>query len=890
MPSDPRPDHPLWKPRLEDEVDGEIAFHVEMRTRELIAHGLDPARARAEALRRFGDIGHVSEACLAIGRNRDRARLCRRIAIEVRQDIVYAVRQMARNPGFAAVAILTLALGIGATTAIFSAVESVVLRPLPLPDPGRVVFVAETWRGRCCSDVSAGNYVDTLVRTTAFAALAAVDYVNFNLADTEGEPERVVAATATASFFQVMGLEPALGRVFTADEDQPGRDGVVVLSHRLWARRFGADRAIVGRAIRLNGRPYDVLGVMPEALDRAGSPEELWAPIAFPLDRRRNHDDHDLTVYGRLAPGASLPRAQTELDAVAAYLRREFAHDDAERGLTVSVLRDTLVGDYRRRLFVLLGAVGFVLLIACANVANLLFARGAGRTRELALRLAVGASRARVTRQLVTEGATLALVAGGAGLLLATWGIHALLAAGPPDVPRLEETRIDAPVLAFALAVAMASSLAASLVPAWRASRVDVVSGLKEGGREVGGRPDRLRTAFVGAEVALALILLVGAGLLVRSAIALQRVQLGFEPAGLLSARLTLPESSYQDAPRVVLTLERLVEASAHVPGGESAAVVSQAPLGPGGNSNGLIPEGRPLDITRAIDSRLRIITPDYFRVMRVPVLQGRAFTDADGAGAPRVMIVSETLAREAWPGLDPIGRRIACCEPAPEGGPSWKTVVGVAGDVRSRGPGETPRPEFYLPAAQAPAASWRWIQRTLYLVVRTAGEPESLVTPVRRVAAGVAPDAPLFDIRTMDDRLAGSLAVARFNTLLLSLLGALGLALAAVGIYGVVAYSVSQRTQEIGVRLALGATRGDVVAMMIRHAARPVAFGIAIGLAASAAVTRALTSQLFGVSRSDPVTFAVVVGALTAVALVASAVPARRAASVDPTRALQTS
>ena len=447
-------------------------------------------------------------------------------------------------------------------------------------------------------------------------------------------------------------------------------------------------------------------------------------------------------------------------------------------------------------------------------------------------------------------------------------------------------------MLGFAVVLALGCALLFGLAPAIRAARTDMQTMLKEGGRggSLGGVRDRLRTALIAAELALALLLLVGAGLLIRSSLALQRVNSGFDPAGVMSARLALPASEYADNDRIALTFNQLRERVKAIPGTEKVALTTQIPMGPGGNGNGLIPEGVPFDLRNAIQSRLRMVSPGYFDTMRIPILKGRDLTDADRQGALKVMVVSESLAEAAFPGQDPIGKRIACCEPAADGkSPDYKTIVGLVGDVRSRGPGVAPTPEFYLPLAQAPRGSWEWVQRTMYVVVRTPLTPEALSNPIRVAAADVAPGVPLFGLMTMEQRVVNSLATAKFNTLLLTLLSAIGLVLAAVGIYGVIAYFVTRRTQEIGVRMALGATRGDVVRLVIGQAARPVVLGIVAGMVASAFLTRVLASQLFGVTPGDPVTFAIVAIALAIVALLASLLPAARAATVDPTRALHT-
>ena len=512
---------------------------------------------------------------------------------ELTQDITFAMRQLLHHPGFTIVALLTLALGIGATAAIFSAVQAVVLRPLPVPEPSRILGVYTAFRqGR--GNVSAGNYVDGIEPVSSFAATTAVRYSSFNLADT-AEAERIIGARVTAGFFDVFGVAPAHGRVFTADEDRPGGPNVVVLSHRLWARRLGGNPSVIGSQVRLGGEPYEVIGVMPQAFDFTAQTEELWVPMAFTAERKAMHDEHQYLVYGRLAPGATPEHALAELHRNAEGIRVRFPQEAAEIDFAVATVMEELVGDYRRRLFTLLGAVGLVLLIACGNIANLLLARATARSGELAIRAALGAGRGRIIRQLLTESLLLATLAGAAGIALASWGVKALTAAAPPGVPRLEQASINPLVLTFTALVAVVCAIVFGLAPAVRAARTDVQGVLKEGGRGTGGAAtrDRLRTAVIVGELALALVLLIGAALLIRSGIALERVSPGFDPSHVLAARISLPATDYKDPERVLQTFEQLAAAAAAVPGVGSASLTSQVPMGPGGNGNGLIPEGK---------------------------------------------------------------------------------------------------------------------------------------------------------------------------------------------------------------------------------------------------------------------------------------------------------
>jgi putative ABC transport system permease protein len=886
----------LWKPTVEDEVDGELAFHREMRLREYMALGLTPEQARRAVDDRFGDLTRARAVCQQLGKERDRVMLRHEYFAELRQDLRFGLRQLWKNPGFACIATLTLALGIGGTAAIFSVVNAVVLRPLPVKEPHRLTYLFETGRMFQRGGVSAGNFTEWTRRNDTFVGLAALQWNNFNV--TEGEtPERVVGVRVAGPYFDILGVSPALGRVFGETEQQPGRDDVVVLSHRLWTRVFGSNARIVGAEVRLSGRARTVLGVMPASFDLTADSEELWVPAALTAAQKADFDSHYLTVLGRLRPGVTHEQARGQLMSLAAQLEKEQPLYNAERRANLAPMMELFVGDYRQRLFILFGAVGLVLLIACGNVANLLLARGTVRSAELAVRTALGAGRGRLVRQLLTENALLAMVGAALGLVFARIALQALVQASPPGVPRLDQARLDATTFAFAVLAALGSSLAFGLVPAWRGTRVSTHERLGSGrSGGLGASRDRVRSTLVAIEVALALVLLVGSGLLIRTALALDAVDPGFDPKGVLSARVALPRDQYLDDARVVQTLERMVEETRGIPGVTGAAVVSQVPLGPGGNGNGLIPEGRPMEPRSAILSRLRLVSPSYFETMRIRLVDGRGFTDTDRHGVQKVMIISEALAREAWPNQRAVGKRISCCQPGPGGplDPDFKVVIGVAADVRSAGPALAPAPEFYLPIAQAPSsppgAAWDWVQRTMYVVARTPSDPASLIGNVGQALRRIDPNLPLFNVRTMEQRQQSSTATSRFNTLLLTTLGVVGLLLSAIGIYGVIAYFVNQRTQEIGVRLALGAAPTDVIRLVIGQALKPVVVGLVVGLGAALVATQMLATQLYGVGPRDPITIACVSVGFVIVAMLASWAPARRAAAVDPTRALNAS
>lgn len=871
----------LGRPAVDEEVDAELEFHLAMRRGEMMDGGMTEAQAEQAALDRFGDYRRARRECRAIGHQRERQMRLLQYLSELRQDAAFSIRQLLANPGFSAVAIATLALGIGATTAIFSAVHAVVLRPLPVPAPERLVIVNEGWKDLVYG-VSVSFFLDVEAETPAFDAVTATQLDSFTLAR-EGGAERVVGGRVTGRFFDVFGVQAALGRTFGVAEDKPGAEQVVVLSHRLWTRQFGGDAGIVGREITINGRPHTVLGVMPSSFELTADSEELWVPFAFTPAQIAKRDEHYLAVIARLRPDASIQQARQQLDALAKKRALMYPKEDAERLLSATPMMEQFVGDYRQRLMVLLGAVGFVLLIACGNVSNLLLARGAARARELALRSALGAGQGRLVRQMFTESMVLALVAAAASVALARWFIGMLIAFAPPGAPRIEQARIDGVALGFAVALALGASIIFGLVPAWRASRTDVNSTLKESGRGAGSRGarDSVRSALIAVEVALALVLLVGAGLLIRSALETQRVSLGFEPAGLFTAQFQLPEGKYKEPEVLNRAVQEVEEAVARIAGVRDAAIAHTIPSVES-FSNGLLPEGAPMELKYVVQSDGLFASPDYFRTLQQRIVQGRPFLDTDRAESPLVVIINETLARSMWPGQDPIGKRLTSASPK---GPT--TVVGVVADVRAGGPSAPVNPTFYVPFAQLENIAWDWTRRTLFVVARTDGDPAALAQSLRRVLATIDPTIPLFDTQTMEARMSGTLDTARFNTMLLAILGAVGLLLAAVGIYGVISYFAAQRTSEIGIRMALGATKSDVLRLIVRQAATPVLWGVVLGTVGAIFAARVIATQLVNVQPTDPLTFAAVVAALMIVGLAAALIPARRAAAMDPTRAL---
>jgi predicted permease len=658
---------------------------------------------------------------------------------------------------------------------------------------------------------------------------------------------------------------------------------VAVLSHRLWRGRFAADPGILGRPLLLNGLPYTVIGVMPADFDLRSDGPGLWVPLTLTPADDADFSHSYLRLVGRLRPGAAIEAARADVDAVARRLAVEHPEDNEARGALLEGIVDGTVGGLRRRLVILQGAVLCVLLIACVNVANLLLARGAARSREIAVRAALGAGRGRIVRQLLTESLVLGLAGVAGGLAFAGLAIRGLKGASPAGIPRIEQVGLDGPVLAFALLLGFAATLVFGLVPALRLARPDLQGMLKEGGRSIGaGSPrDRMRNGLLVVEVALALVLLVGAGLLIRSALRMGEVELGFEPARVLTARVAVPQAAEPSLPRSIRTLERVVEEVRRLPGVELAAATTILPLSRSNYSSTVNLDRPEPRRGEELEGNVRVVTPGYFRTLGVPLIAGRDFDERDRGEGRKVVVVNQELARQAWPGKNPVGQRLWYYENA------WLEVVGVAGDLRQGKLTDDVRPEFYVPLEQTPPFTWKADDVSMSLAIRATGEPAALAGALRRAVRAADPTVPVYEVKTLEEIRASLFALTRLNTLLLAALGVIGLLLAVVGIYGVIAWFVSQRTQEIGLRMALGATEGQVLALVTWQALRPVLLGLALGIAGAAAATRAISGMLFGVTATDPLTFAGVVLVLTASALLASYGPARRAARVEPTRAL---
>jgi predicted permease len=878
----------FWGADARADADDELAFHVDERVADLVAAGWPHDAARHEALRRIGDLDALKRSVVAIDES-DAPRRRRREAFgSLGTDARLALRQLRRNPVVACVAVLTLALGIGANTAIFGVLYAVLLRPLPFAHADRLVTVIETQRGGT-TGVGPGQYTEWTRRARAFESMAAFTLGTLNLSDAgdhAAAPARVTAVFTSPSLFRTLELPPAAGRYLLPDEARPGRQHVVVLGHGLFTARYGGDRRVVGRTIRLNDEAYTIIGVAPPGYGLIPDGDLLWVPLALTAKDEAIFSDHWLTVFARLRPGVSLEAAQRDMERVSREIAALHPTDMAERSALVRDFRVDLAGDYRRQLTVLFGAVGLILLLACLNVAGLLLARLGARRGELAVRAALGAGRLRVVRQLLTESMVLALLGGVAALAVAHAATRVLLAVAPPDVPRLDGAAPGGLVLLYAVVPTLLSGLLLGILPARRATRGGASAVLRAEGRGGAAAPrDRVRRALVVAEVAFALALLAGAGLFVRSAQNLARVDVGFDAAHLVSARVTLAGARYDTPERVTAGAARILDRLRALPTVRAAAATTSLPLADGGPDAEMHVEGRENTPGHEPFADFRIVAPGYFETMGIPILRGRAFAPADRAGAPLVAVISESLARRLWPGESPLGKRLSCC--VGDGVRVWREVVGVSRGVRHYLT-DAPRDEMYVPYEQTPPQTWIWFGNGLTFAVRTSGPTGAALAQVREAVAAADPALPVYDLRTYDDLRRRATAESRFTTLLFSAFALVALALAAVGIYGVLAYLVTQRTPEIAVRLALGARRRDVLALVLGEGGRLALTGIALGLALAVAGSRALESLLYGITPTDPLTYTLVAAGLGLVALAACWIPARRASAVEPNAVLR--
>jgi predicted permease len=810
------------------------------------------------------------------------------------QDLRYAFRSFRRNPGFTLAAVLSLAIGIGANTSIFSVANALLLSPLPYQDASRLVILWNRSPGLSILQdwFSTAQYFDIKAGHQGFEQLAIAIGGNYNLTGS-GDPERVGVLRVSSNLLPMLGAQAASGRIFTADEDAPGRPAAAVLTYGMWARRFGSDPHMIGRSLTINGAAYEVAGILPKsfALPREVLPPlygteqtDIFLPLPLAPAAAQIPTHEDYNIVGKLKPGVSVAQAQAEMETITARLRHDYPESyPPNGGLTFSIvpLQEQVVGNVRLALLVLLGSVGFVLLIACANVANLLLSRAVARQQEIGVRMALGASRGRIVRQLLTESVLLALCGGALGVIFCVWSVKWIHVLGTKSVPRLQDIGIDGRVLLFTFLLSVISGVLFGLAPALRASRLDLYTVLKDASRglagtsAVWGRGNTVRRLLVVSELALSLVLLIGAGLLIRSFAYLQNVAPGFNPRNVLTFELTMTGKKYGDAAAILNTYKQLWERLEQLPGVSASGGITSLPLSEAFAWTPITIEGRTPPVgEKFINADARVAGGHYFQAMGIPLRRGRYFDDHDVATNPRVVIIDERFAREYWPNEDAIGKRIHLVESKVED--PWLRVVGVVGQVKHESLDSDPRIAFYLPQTQNPS-------RGMTVVVRGGVNAASLTSAVKQTLRGLDPDLPMYYIRTMAERVDESLARRRFSMLLLGLFAGLAFALATIGIYGVMAYLVNQGTREIGIRMALGATQRDILTLVVRQGMTLALLGVAIGLAGAFALMRLMSSLLFGVSASDPFTFAAISLLLAFVALVACTIPARRAARIDP-------
>jgi putative ABC transport system permease protein len=795
-------------------------------------------------------------------------------------DIRYGLRRLAKKPKFTAIAALTLALGIGANISIFSVIDGLILRPLPYGEPDRINLIFETnaEKGLDQFSVSAPNFLDWREQSQTFEHIAAFDTRGFNLME-EGRPERVVGGVVSSNLFQSLGVEPIRGRIFSREEETPGRDKVALLSYGIWQRMFGADEGILGRPINLNSSSYTVIGVMPRSFEfpLGADRTELWIPLAFePEDLQRA--SHQLQVVGRLKSGVTLQQAQQEMSALARNLEEQYPASNAGWGARVVSLHEHTVKDVKLALWVLQAAVALVLLICCANVANLLLAKSSSRQKELALCSALGAGRLRLIRLLLIESMLLTLSGCAAGTALANWATMLLKTLAPSDIPLLSEVSINGQVLLFALAISLLTGILVGIIPALRATKVNLTETLKEGGRSSATfRRSPIRNLLVIAEMALAIVPLTGAGMLIESFLRLQSVDPGFKAESILTFRTILPTERYSEEQQWANFFQHALQRIGSIPGAESCAAISHLPLSRGNLVFDFSIEGRPrstADIKQT--ANFRCVSSDYFQTLGIPLAKGRLFAESDAPGTPQVVIINQTVARRYWPDDDPVGKRIIIGY----GPPVAREIVGVVGDVKQSGLEAESQPELYLPYLQTPLPFMSFVVRS--------SNPAALASAVRQEMLAISKDQPVYDIRSLEDVVSEAVGRPRFTTLLLSILASLAMAIASVGIYGVLSYSVVERSHEIGIRIALGAPSGHVIRLVVGQGMLLTLAGVAIGLAVAAGFTSLITGLLYKAEAASLPAFASVAGLLTAVALMACYIPARRASKIDPIVALR--
>jgi predicted permease len=868
------------------DAEDELSFHIESRIAEYRAMGMSPEQAKDEAMRRFGDLERARTELKAIDHLQEQDRRRADMWEAIRQDLRYAGRALRRNPGFTAIAVLTLALGIGANTAIFSVVQGVLLRPLPYREPDRLVrlFTAFRGSGELRYATSQPEFMDYKGLTPVFENAAAFAGTSLTLTG-DGEPQRLRGLVATRDLFPVLGVTPLLGRNFEGEEGRSGLEPVVIVSHDLWQSRFGGDRSLLGRILPLNGVNRRVVGILPPGVTLARA--QVIIPHFVNPDSLTGRSSNYLSVVARMRPGVSVERAQLELDALTKRTAVEFSRSyptSMGYGATVVSMHEELVGDIRQPLLILLGAVGLVLLIACANVANLLLARGEARQQEVAVRMALGASGRRVLRQLLTESTVLAVLGAAGGSMLAWWGMKALLSVNPEAIPRFQEIRLDATVGVVTLVLAVATGVLFGFAPAMQLVRSELQSSLREGSRgSESGHRHRLGRSLVTAEVALAVVVVIGAALLLRSFRELRLSDPGFRPDHLLAIDLSVPPSRYN--PEATTAFYRqLVEQMGAIPGVRVAAAGTDVPPVAGGYNWDIEIDGRARAPGASAPSpNMRAVTRDYFRAMTIPIAAGRGFEAEDHAASAPVAILNETSARAWWPDANPVGQRVRFDRNLP-----WITIIGVARDAKSQGVREPVPPEIFMLHEQLPSAAGG-TERTMYVLLKTSVDPMTLATSARRVVRQLDPQLAITNIRTMEQLLDFSIARQRFMMLLLGVFGVVALVLAAIGIYGIMSYSVKRRTREIGIRVALGGSPSDVLWLVVGQGMRLAIVGLILGIVAALATTGLMRDLLFGVTPTDPVTFVSIGTLLIGIAFIACWLPARRAVRTDPTTALRT-
>src|SRR5262245_34059515 len=897
----------LRKSEMERELDEELRYHIERQTEQNVRLGMNPEEARREARKAFGGVEQAKE------RSRD-ARGVRWIG-DLWQDLRYGARTLVKNSGFTLIAVLTLALGIGANTAIFSVVNAVLLRPLPYAEPERLVFIggadARNPEGPKLTDAcSYPDFFDWRERNQSFDSMAVYHSATFTMTGTmtgkmtgtrtgprsgNDAPTLRSGQVVSAELFDVLKARPYLGRVFTRADEKVGGEGAgraAVISYGLWQKRFGADPNVVGRAVTLDRKLFQIVGVMKPGFQFPiqADPVEIWASLA--VDSEPSNGERPITeqrgstwvhAVGRLKPGVTFPQAQAEMKRLAANLEKEYPDTNANLGIILSPLHSSLVADYRQSLLVVFAAVGLVLLIACANVANLTLARATTRYKEIAVRTALGAGRARIVRQLLTESLLLSLVGALLGLLLARWGMEALLRIVPEDLPRLSEIALDRRALGFTFTVSLLTGLVFGVAPALQASKVNLIEAMKDGARGTSSHGGaRLRSALIVAEMAVALMLLVGAGLLAQTFVRLQRVDLGFDAHNVLTATVELPEAQYARREQKVIFFQRLLERVRALPGVTQASAILPLPVSGSDAFLDFQIEGRPAPAGEKPHADVRLVNLDYFTTMRIPLLTGRDFTAQDGLNSPPVAIINQSFAKTHFPSEDPIGKRLELTFDDEKVATKLQ-IVGTVRNVKHHTElGAEYSPELYMPYAQAPFLG------LMSLVARTQAEPGSLAKAIQNEVAALDREIALGDVKMMDQYLGVAVAQPRFSALLFGMFALLALSLAAVGLYGVMAYTVSRRTREVGVRMALGAQTADVLRLIIAQGMKLTLLGVGVGLAGAFALTRLMKTLLFGVSATDTLTLAVVALSLSLIALAACYLPARRAAKVDPLLALR--